>query len=197
MTRPAARLRRSGLLLLVLAAVLAVLGLFLLALRPPPAAPRGKASVVPASTPSNGPRKVPGSRPSASRPAPAAPSGIPVPGDGPAGDRAVQRMLDRSSSSRLPAEQERRIVALAERVWRADVTGTSRSPWPGYFTDSPPPRPRYTGIRLQGTAVRAADRGRVGVLLVWAGTDSTGRQTDGLTTRLLFSRTARGWEPVR
>ncbi|MCC2280571.1 hypothetical protein LKL35_34980 [Streptomyces sp. ET3-23] len=106
-------------------------------------------------------------------------------------------MLQASTPANLPQQQERELLALGERVWRADVTGRGRGQWPSYFPNATPPRTPYTRIRLQAAIARAVGNDQAEVRLVWAGTDPSGQQADGRTTRLLFTRTARGWEPGR
>lgn len=106
-------------------------------------------------------------------------------------------MLQASTPANLPQQQERELVALGERVWRADVTGRGRGQWPSYFPDAAPPYTPYTHIRLQAAIARAVGNSQAEVHLVWAGTNLSGQQADGRTTRLLFTGTARGWEPRR
>ncbi|MFF4282890.1 hypothetical protein ACFY0Z_29430 [Streptomyces kronopolitis] len=122
-----------------------------------------------------------------------------MPGDGAAGDRAVQRLLERSSPTDLPRGEEQRLVHLATEVWTADVTGRGRGRWPGYFLS---PRAAgshasYQQVRVQAGIARKAGGGRVQVQLVWAGTGPAGDQRDGRLARLLFRILSHRWEPVR
>ncbi|MFJ3714110.1 MULTISPECIES: hypothetical protein [unclassified Streptomyces] len=125
------------------------------------------------------------------------PSGVPVAGDGPGGDRAIQDVLDRSSPRDLEPALERRLVALATRVWKADVTGTGRSQWPAYFSDPSPPRAPYTHVRVQAAIARQGAGGRVRVDLVWAGAGPSGEAADGRPARVLLHKTDSTWEPLR
>lgn len=125
------------------------------------------------------------------------PSGVPIPGDGPGADPAIQTMLQRSAPANLPPQQEQELLDLGERVWQADATGQDRAQWPSYFPDTTPPRTPYTHVHLQAAIARSVGSGQAEVRLVWAGADPSGQQADGRTTRLLFTRTAHGWEPVR
>ncbi len=88
-------------------------------------------------------------------------------------------------------------VALAEQVWRADVTGAGRVRWPRYFSATAPARHLYTRVRIQAGIARRTDAGRVVVHLVWAGADPSGQYREGRTARVLLARTDHGWEPVR
>ncbi|QIB49534.1 hypothetical protein [Streptomyces aureoverticillatus] len=122
---------------------------------------------------------------------------VPVPGDGPGGDHAVQRLLDRSSPTNMPRAEEKRIVALASRIWKAEITGAGRGQWPAYFTDRSLRAP-YRDVRIQAGIARSADGrpDRARVRLVWAGTDPAGRAQDGRPARVLLARHGSGWEPV-
>ncbi|MFE2736202.1 hypothetical protein [Streptomyces sp. NPDC059349] len=121
---------------------------------------------------------------------------VPVAGDGPAGDHAVQRLMDSSSPADLPRAQEKRLVALASRIWKAEVTGAGRQEWPAYFTDRQL-RAAYRDVRIQAGIARAAPNHRVSVHLVWAGTDPAGQNEDGRTAQMLFTRHNNAWQPLR
>ncbi|ANZ13386.1 hypothetical protein SNOUR_43620 [Streptomyces noursei ATCC 11455] len=186
---------------IALASGFAVLGLTLLVRAPAqPLAAGGAATAVPWSTESK--------RPSPSSPHQTVPpnrvtGGIPVPGDGPAGDAAVQRLLDRSSPPDLPRSLEARLVQLGMQVWEADVTGRGRERWPKYFGSSGPAagggRSVYRDVRIQAGIARRAGSGLVDVRLVWAATDPSGDRRDGRLAQLSF-RPVPGhpnrWEPV-
>ncbi|MGW9452449.1 hypothetical protein [Streptomyces sp. NPDC055632] len=126
------------------------------------------------------------------------PSGIPVSGDGPGGDYAIQRLLDRTTPADLPPALERRLVTLATRVWTAETTGTGREAWPGYFTGTQL-RASYRDVRVQAAIARRAD-GRddqVLVRLVWAGAGALGTFQDGRPAQVRLALHHNGWEPVR
>ncbi|WP_438453162.1 hypothetical protein [Streptomyces asiaticus] len=130
----------------------------------------------------------------------AAPSGhevLPPPGDGPAGDAAVQHALDRSSSPDLSPQTERLLVQLGRTVWTAEVTGRGRQRWPGYFTDTEV-RP-YRRFRVQAAIARRAGGRRVVVHLVWAGASPAGTdKLDNRTARVFFTQDGDNkWTPSR
>jgi hypothetical protein len=219
--------RPSAFLPLALAAVLAVLGIVLIthAPRPQPTTPATGAGPSPTAAPTrpvapthasklrtSPPRLGPSSpRPDAAAPRTPIPTpkrtsattapAIPVPGDGPGGDRAVQQLLDRSSPADLPAAQERDLVRLASLAWKADVTGRGRERWPAYFgsRSTAAPHGAYRGVRIQAGIARAASGQRAEVHLVWAGTDPSGAERDGRTARLFLKldSPSNRWEPVR
>lgn len=202
---------RSAMGLMVLAAACAFLGVLLLR-RSPAAMPGdhgpqvgGPTTAVSAASPSPARRRAAdpslteGPRGAAAEPGAA--SGVPVPGDGPAGDRAVQLTLERTSPADLPRGQEGRLVQLARRVWTADVTGRGREQWPGYFAahQTAGPRGAYTRVRIQAGIARKTAGSRVEVRLVWAGTDPSGDQRDGrlavIVLRPVFGHPTH-WEPI-
>ncbi|MFE6164062.1 hypothetical protein ACFQ7F_34685 [Streptomyces sp. NPDC056486] len=121
-----------------------------------------------------------------------------VPGDGPAGDYAVQQLLDRASPADLPRAQEKELVTLASRIWRAETTGRDRGQWPKYFGDQALRAP-YQDVRIQAGIARTAsgDTDRVRVRLVWAGTDPSGREEDGRSAQVLLELHSGDWEPTR
>ncbi|MFI2740728.1 hypothetical protein [Streptomyces sp. NPDC018711] len=122
----------------------------------------------------------------------------PVSGDGPAGDYAIQRLLDHSTPADLPPATAHHLTRLATRVWIAETTGTGRDTWPAYFTDNALRAP-YQDVRVQAavahrvgqTAVRAEVR------LVWAGSNTAGEFRDGRTARVLLELHHDEWQPVR
>lgn len=202
MTNPTAGNSRNALLPLILSAVFVLVGVALLC-RTPPALPRTDASASP--TPEASPSSVSVSaKPNhPGRPSEAA-SGVPVPGDGSAGDYAVQLLLSRSSPADLPRQLERRLVQLASHVWHADVTGRGQEQWRDYFaagrTRSAGVRDVYTHVRIQAGIARKEHHGRVEVRLVWAAADPSGEMRDGRTGRLVLRPSPNHptrWEPVR
>ncbi|MFD4371061.1 hypothetical protein [Streptomyces sp. NPDC058486] len=143
--------------------------------------------VRPADAPSYAPR------PATS--APSVPNDQPVSGDGPAGDHAVQRLLDRATPTDLPPATARHLTRLATRVWLAETTGAARADWPRYFTASVLRAP-YRHVRVQAAIVRQAGR-RAEVRLVWAGADAAGEFRDGRTGHVLLELHRDEWVPVR
>ncbi|MEU9056255.1 hypothetical protein AB0D37_38695 [Streptomyces sp. NPDC048384] len=139
----------------------------------------------------------PASRMSVASTAPA-PDVVPVPGDGPAGDYAVQQLLGRSSPADLPRAKEKELVALASRIWLAEVTGAGREKWPSYFGDELLRAP-YRDVRIQAGIARSVngEPDRVRVHLVWAGTDPASQAEDGRSAQILLTRQHTTWEPVR
>ncbi|MZE76738.1 hypothetical protein GTY57_06810 [Streptomyces sp. SID5475] len=133
------------------------------------------------------------------------PSGaLAPPGEGPGGDRAVQRALDSLSRPDLPPGTERELLRLGRAVLLGDVTGRGRQRWPGYFDG--PVAGRYRQVRVQAAIARSAGGpGRAVVHLVWAGTDPGGNHTAGRPATIRFTSAGRtalegggaSWEPVR
>ncbi|GHC90270.1 hypothetical protein GCM10010349_78490 [Streptomyces flavofungini] len=161
---------------------------------PPTPAPRDTPlELTEPSRPKAGPHTHP-----APAPWPTDPAEVPVPGDGPAGDHAVQRLLDHAAPADLPHATEKHLVALASRVLRAEATGTGREHWPRYFPQQQLRAP-YQDVRIQAGTARRVDghRDRVRVRLVWAGTDPAGQAQDGRTAQVLLARGPAGWRPTR
>ncbi|MCX4554228.1 hypothetical protein [Streptomyces sp. NBC_01500] len=121
-----------------------------------------------------------------------APSGGAVPdrGDGPAGDPAIQRVLDRSWPADLPAADERQLRVLGSALLRRDATGAERAGRAVVV-------PAFTRFRIQAVIARRAGSRDAVVHLVWAGADRGGTFTDGRITDLYFHSTettgARRW----
>ncbi|UNZ21399.1 hypothetical protein [Streptomyces sp. 891-h] len=103
-------------------------------------------------------------------------SALPIAGEGPGADAAIQRVLETSWPADLPPGTARRAVAKAWKLWRADVTGTGDAA----------AHSRYTRVRKQAAIARRADGGRVQVHLVWAGAGPDGKQREGRTVRILL-----------
>ncbi|MFC8295591.1 hypothetical protein ACFUJ0_14205 [Streptomyces sp. NPDC057242] len=181
----------------------------------PPAlsAPAGERTAGEPPVPASSPAAQPSVRTDASRQAPPAPrtptpkpspdlesvpSGIPVSGDGPGGDYAIQRLLDRTTPADLPPALERRLTTLATRVWVAETTGTGRETWPGYFTGMEL-RSSYRDVRVQAAIARRAGGRDDQVLarLVWAGAGALGTFQDGRPAQVRLELHHNGWEPVR
>ncbi|WP_143712414.1 hypothetical protein [Streptomyces hygroscopicus] len=209
-TGPARRSRRSALAMLSTASVLALAGGVLLGQGN---SGRNEAPVQP-STRSSPQKSAPASAGSPAVPrrstgptlrthgprGEAAPTGhevLPPPGDGPAGDTAIQRALDRSSPPDLSPQTERRLVRLGCAVWTAEVTGRGRQRWPDYFTGAEVRPYRY--FRIQAAIARRATGGRVVVQLVWAGASPSGTAAiDNRTARVFLTRNGGSrWTPSR
>ncbi|MGA4844788.1 hypothetical protein ACOBQB_00230 [Streptomyces sp. G5(2025)] len=207
---PTTAKRPSVLWPLVAAAVCILLGVALLSPGADPDAPRrgsaGPANQTPSRMDYTAPQRAPRFDPAGRRklPLPSAPSAsqaaheMPVPGEGPAGDHAVQALLDRSSPRDPPRTREKQLVALASRIWRADITGAERTRWPKYFNGAPL-RAAYRNVRIQAGIARTADgrTDRVRVRLIWAGISPAGQKQDGRLAQILLDRHGTSWMPVR
>ncbi|WP_185909323.1 hypothetical protein [Streptomyces sp. WAC01280] len=126
------------------------------------------------------------------------PSGIPVSGDGPGGDHAIQRLLDRTTPADLPPDTQSHLVALATRVWIAETTGTGRGTWPDYFTDTDLRAP-YHDVRVQAAVARRTNghNDEAVVRLVWAGARASGELQDGRPAQVRLALHHNEWEPIR
>ncbi|MFD0367647.1 hypothetical protein [Streptomyces sp. NPDC127114] len=126
------------------------------------------------------------------------PSGLPLSGEGPAGDPVIQKVLDDSLPADLPAPTARRLVALAVRIWLAETTGAGREQWPTYFTDRTLRAP-YRDVRVQAAIARRGDGPgeRATVRLVWAGTSASGETQDGRPATVMLEQRGEEWVPVR
>ncbi|GAA1264422.1 hypothetical protein GCM10009646_60390 [Streptomyces aureus] len=127
---------------------------------------------------------------------------LPPRGEGVAGDRAIQRLLERSWPADLPGEQAATLLALGRKVLLADATGLGRGQFPTAFPEAVDGAgavaPAFTRIRIQAAVARQDTRaGQAVVHLVWAGADRGGTYTDGRLTDIPFHH-ARGdgtWTP--
>ncbi|MFI9213928.1 hypothetical protein ACIGW7_38090 [Streptomyces sp. NPDC053253] len=126
------------------------------------------------------------------------PSGIPVSGDGPGGDHAIQRLLDRTTPADLPPDTQRHLVALATRVWIAETTGRGRATWPKYFTDTSLRAP-YHYVRVQAAIARRTDGhdDQAVVRLVWAGAGAADDFQDGRLAQVRLTLHRNVWDPIR
>ncbi|MFE5841965.1 hypothetical protein ACFQ7N_10000 [Streptomyces niveus] len=139
----------------------------------------------------------------AESPAPSAGSGstravVPPSGQGPAGDPAIQRLLDAQWPADLPAVDERQLTELGIALLRADATGLGRSRFPGVFPQHGAVAPAFSRFRVQA-AVARGDRalpGRAVVHLVWAGADRGGTYADNRITELHFTRIQKEGNPT-
>ncbi|MBY8889125.1 hypothetical protein K7472_30410, partial [Streptomyces sp. PTM05] len=116
--------------------------------------------------------------------------------DGPAGDPAIQRVLEASSPRNLPTRLEQQLTALARAVWLAQTTGTGRSTWPAYFQGADT-HWLYTHVRIQAAIARATAPRQAEVHLVWTGTDPTGTEHDDQPATLHFQELSGYWQPTR
>jgi len=151
----------------------------------------------PATSPSTTVARAPAHRPGDTAPQPL-PSGLPLSGEGPAGDAAIQHVLDGSSPADLPPPTARQLVDLAVRIWLAETTGAGREHWPSYFTDATL-RASYRDVRVQAAIARRGHGPgeRATVRLVWAGTSASGETQDGRPATVLFERHRDSWVPLR
>jgi hypothetical protein len=207
---------RSARLPFIAAASLLVLagGLLLLPIGSPTAQHPAAASARPATSSARtalpGPAPgTPTARPSspapttsASRPAaaPSAPRTAPadlLAGDMP--DSYLQQILEQTQPADLPPAQERQLVALADQVLLADLTGQGRSAFPSYFGGQAATAP-WTHVRIQaGIARRHTGTGNeVDAHLVYAGTDPRGQAQDRQPITIVLAQAAggTGWQPV-
>ncbi|MEU6175884.1 hypothetical protein ABZ832_28745 [Streptantibioticus parmotrematis] len=116
--------------------------------------------------------------------------------DGPAGDQAIQEVLEASSPRNLPTAIELQLTILGRQVLLAEVTGEGRSTWLGYFRSTGTPW-LYTHVRVQAAIARASSPGHADVHLVWTGTDLTGLERDDQPAIIHFQQHNGVWQPVR
>lgn len=117
---------------------------------------------------------------------------LPPHGEGLAGDRAIQQVLDAAWPADLDGTDERQLLTLGRALLRADATGVGRHQWPAYFARQEAVAPAFATARFRIQAAIARQDGapdRAVVHLVWAGTDRGGTHTDGRITDLSFFRT--------
>ncbi|GGM20639.1 hypothetical protein GCM10010129_76220 [Streptomyces fumigatiscleroticus] len=131
----------------------------------------------------------------AGSPAPSAARESPLPphGEGPAGDAAIQQVLDTAWPADLAPGDERQLLAAGRALLRADATGIGRARWPGLFPGAGSGRsvtPAFATARLRIQAAIARRDGTDGAVvhLVWAGTDRGGTYTDNRITDWHFTR---------
>ena len=139
---------------------------------------------------------------------PAGPDALPIATDsaeladplaGSVPDAYVQQLLDAASTSVppvLPTPSRKAAVQAAGRVLVADLTGTGRDRFPGYW--SQPTHSAWSHIRVQASTAQTAgvDPARVTVTLIWAGTSPTGEQVERRRTVITMELTEHGWWPV-
>lgn len=167
---------------------------------PPYAAPHADAPRPHASQPPD-----PSPVTASSSPPPTAQASEPPPhGEGPAGDTAIQQLLETSWHPDLPDGQARQLLKAGRSLLRADATGIGRSAWPTVFDrhEQAQVAPAFARFRIQAAIARkdGAQRGRAVVHLVWAAADRGGTYTDGRVSDLYFTSTttkgATTWTPL-
>ncbi|MGP3777047.1 hypothetical protein ACTWJ8_40065 (plasmid) [Streptomyces sp. SDT5-1] len=135
----------------------------------------------------------------------ASPSGreseLPPRGEGRAGDKAIQQVLEKAWPADLPTGQAKTLLAAGRRVLIADATGVGQDAFPTAFPDAGGGvvAPAFTRVRVQAAIARqdGSRPGRAVVHLVWAGADRGGTYTDGRITDIRF-RHEQGdsaWQP--
>ncbi|MEU3795962.1 hypothetical protein AB0F07_40360 [Streptomyces fructofermentans] len=197
---------RSPRLLVILTLLLVVTGGTLLAM-PRPASTPSPGTAAPTRHPSATARDQRTAQgPRLTRLAPterADPSALPPRGEGPAGDKAIQKSLEAAWPPDLAATDERRLLAAGRHLLRADATGIGRNGWPALF-GSPgqtiAPAFATARFRIQAAVARRDNSPDKAVVhLVWAGTDRGGTHTDRRVTDWHFTRTstkgATSWTP--
>ncbi|MFF9818914.1 hypothetical protein [Streptomyces sp. NPDC014006] len=131
-------------------------------------------------------------------------SPLPPHGDGVAGDRAIQHLLEMAWPADLPADDERELLIAGRAVLRADATGVGRAKWPSVFPASNQAvAPAFATARFRIQAAIARRDGspdKAVVHLVWAGMDRGGTFTDLRISDWHFTRTtskkgAATWTP--
>ncbi|WP_338704407.1 hypothetical protein V2W30_41145 (plasmid) [Streptomyces sp. Q6] len=207
-------------LLLALSAVCAVIGWPLLSSpftspssTPTAPAPRATSSAV-AAAPSTdevatrhtpaAPRSSPSAPGPRSSPTPSPAGELPPRGEGRAGDRAIQQLLERSWPADLPAAQTAQLLTTASRVLRADVTGRGQAAFPTAFpaaVHGDAVAPAFTRFRIQAAIARhdPIRPHRAVVHLVWAAADRGGTYTDGRLADIPFTRPTKestAWTPL-
>ncbi|MFE1928109.1 hypothetical protein ACFW91_36845 [Streptomyces asoensis] len=198
MTTPSVRSPR---LLLLATAALAVAGTALLTVPDRPSTPAISApprSAVPTAPFVGGrpPENVATSSATVS-PAPAQAAGVSAPappGEGVAGDAAIQTSLQEAWPADLPDGDERSLLRAGRDLLRADATGVGRARWPALFGgphQGTAPAFATAGFRIQAAIARSDNSpDRAVVHLVWAGTDRAGTLTDRRLTDWYFTRTS-------
>ncbi|GJF30265.1 hypothetical protein KNE206_29650 [Kitasatospora sp. NE20-6] len=201
---------RSARLPFIASASLLALAATLLLL--PNGQPRGQAALPVAlsaqPTASTSVQTVPAPAAQASRatsPTPAARSASPnaprtTPADLLAGDMPdsyLQQVLEQTQPADLPAAQEKQLVALANQVLLADLTGQGRPAFPSYFGGQAATT-AWSHVRVQaGIARRHASSSQVDAHLVYAGTDPGGRAQERQTMTIVLAQASDGsWQPV-
>lgn len=115
---------------------------------------------------------------------------MPPRGEGRAGDRQIQEVLERSWPADLPKRQAADLVAVGRAVLIADVTGVGRDRFPTAFRghSGPVVAPAFSRVRIQAAIARkdTTTKGQAVVHLVWAGADRGGTYTDGRLADLTF-----------
>lgn len=152
---------------------------------PPSSSPAG-----PVAEPSNGPQAIPPST---------GPTDLADPLAGPVPDAYLQQLLDATPSpvpTVLPAATTAAAIEAAGRVLVADLTGSGRDEFPGFWSE--PTHSAWSRVRVQASTAQTAglDPPRVAATLIWAGTAPTGEQVERRRTVITVELTGDGWWPV-
>ncbi|MFD5633638.1 hypothetical protein ACFWJM_05770 [Streptomyces sp. NPDC127077] len=196
---------RSPRPLLFIAVLLAAIGVFILLLptdsSPPATASPGRSlsprpsHLLPLPVPSTASIRAGGGKSTIARRQgePAGSTALPPHGEGVAGDRAIQQVLEKAWPADLSPADEQQLRTQGAALLRADATGVGRAIWPGVFEDlDQVVAPAFATARFRVQAVIARRDGgavdRAVVHLVWAGVDRGGTFTDGRITDWYFTR---------
>lgn len=136
---------------------------------------------------------------SGAMPIPAEPGELADPLAGPVSDAYVQKLLDATTTSAppaLPAATTKAAIRAADRVLVADLTGTGRDQFPGFWSE--PPHTAWSRVKVQASSAQTAGLApaRVEVTVIWAGRSPTGDQVERRRTVITVELTANGWWPV-
>jgi hypothetical protein len=114
-------------------------------------------------------------------------------------DSYLQQVLEQTQPADLPAAQEKQLVALADQVLLADLTGQGRSAFPSYFGGQAATT-AWSHVRIQAGIARRhpGSSSQVDAHLVYAGTDPGGRAQDRQTITIVLAQAsgASNWQPV-
>jgi hypothetical protein len=165
---------------------------------PPPGVALRLRSTTPQPAPTGPPGAVsPGG--AVAMPIPTESAGLADPLAGPVPDAYVQRLLDAAPTSAppvLPTAASKAAVRAARRVLVADLTGTGRDLFPGFWSE--PAHAAWSRIRVQASTAQTAGLtpARVTVTLIWAGTSPAGERVERRRTVITMELTGHGWWPV-
>ncbi|MEV8099119.1 hypothetical protein [Kitasatospora sp. NPDC085879] len=140
------------------------------------------------------------STPAARSASPSAPRTAPadlLAGDMP--DGYLQQVLEQTQPADLPAAQEKQLVAMADQVLLADLTGQGRSAFPAYFGGRAATA-TWSHVRVQAGIARrhTGSNSQIDAHLVYAGTDPGGRAQERQTITIMLAQASGGsnWQPV-
>ncbi|MFD5425511.1 hypothetical protein [Streptomyces sp. NPDC127084] len=192
---------RSPRLLLTIAVVLAVVGVFLLTM-PGGSRPAAPPAPLPSADRAAQAKESTHASPSTASMQQGA-SALPPHGEGAAGDAAIQQSLEDAWPADLAPADARQLLTAGRGLLRADATGVGRATWPTVFGDPDQvfaPAFAMARFRIQAAVARRAGNPDIAVVhLVWAGADRGGTFTDRRVTNWYFTRTstkgASAWMP--